>query len=312
MTQDRNTRLLEFVQDRTEETLGLRANWRIVKETLAVLEAEREFTRREVAETQAPVAAEELAPLRLEVGKRYVTRSGTVVGPLEPSNDPTYPFKYEVNTWTPEGTLFANGSTSAADIVGVHPESEAQAPAATEDPEVIRPRAGGFYVLRNGRTVGPLIDTRHQDYPLECLDERWTRTGHYYCDGTPSKKDIVGVAAPRLRVGRRYVMRDGKITGRLAAYGGDQHKFVDRNHGGYMYTPDGHIFSWKSREPGDIVVEYVQHGICSGRIVTSDHLVGRYRVTRVDGDAAFLEFEATGARAGSWLLEDLDLVEEDA
>lgn len=49
-------------------------------------------------------------PLKLEVGKRYVTRGGRVTAPLDRDGLETYPFTDgDTSTWTASGTVFHSG-----------------------------------------------------------------------------------------------------------------------------------------------------------------------------------------------------------
>lgn len=49
-------------------------------------------------------------PLKLEVGKRYVTRGGRVTAPLDRDGLETYPFTDgDTSTWTEYGTVFHSG-----------------------------------------------------------------------------------------------------------------------------------------------------------------------------------------------------------
>lgn len=70
-----------------------------------------------IAQTEPPTPEpEEPKPFRLEVGKRYVLRDGTVTAPLSYYDSPTFPFTDGTTTWTKDGHYF-DGGKSKWDII---------------------------------------------------------------------------------------------------------------------------------------------------------------------------------------------------
>ena len=59
------------------------------------------------------------ASLTLEIGKRYVTRGGETVGPLEASNVTMYPFKCGKRTWDRFGRTISDGQQRSPDLVKI-------------------------------------------------------------------------------------------------------------------------------------------------------------------------------------------------
>lgn len=81
--------------------------------------------------------------MKLEVGKRYVTRKGEVTSPLERSNivgvsDDGYPFMAEVDsdlyTWTVDGCFYASTALCDRDLVEEYSEPVPDAPISSVDP----------------------------------------------------------------------------------------------------------------------------------------------------------------------------------
>ena len=82
-------------------------------------------------------------PLRLEVGKRYVTRSGWITPPIQLNNFiEGYPFEAGENTWTEAGRTFHHGE-DVDDLV------EEYSPVAVGCPEVPG-IPSGYRVVRFG------------------------------------------------------------------------------------------------------------------------------------------------------------------
>jgi len=137
--------------------------------------------------------------IKLEIGRRYVTRDGSLVGPLVDSGEGApkgFPFKDEelVETWRQDGTWSLNPKKEyRLDIVAEYVGS------GWVTPPTIMLESGKMYRTRGGVVAGPLEiqpeDPRVESYLADYIfaaelygeTEYWTKEGYNdrHCDGEP-------------------------------------------------------------------------------------------------------------------------------
>ena len=144
--------------------------------------------------------------MKLEYGKRYVTRDGQLTGPLEKSCMSDYPFTSNVSTWDGKFSWNSSGSQSAydnespVDIVSEYCTTVCEEPA----PEVKRLQwvPGRTYKMRNGGLVFVILVDEGQSYPVagfrlypgedaEQFPNTWTIHGKRHMGHVESSFDIV-------------------------------------------------------------------------------------------------------------------------
>lgn len=142
---------------------------------------------------------------------------------------------------------------------------------------MVKLEVGKKYICRNGNVVGPLVPN-NSDCPYErerhpFADESfhitWTDIGTYWwslgSSISESPWDIVSVVEEtteekvRLEEGKRYVLRDGRVTGPMHA---KEHRTYNWWAGveGFIlsWTDDGKFRAWMDASAQDVVSEYVE------------------------------------------------------
>lgn len=147
--------------------------------------------------------------MKLEYGKRYITRNGQLAGPLEKSCLVDFPFTGCVTTWdgkftwNSSGSQGANGNESPIDIVSEYCESVCEEPAPELRKLVWVP--GRTYKMRNGGLVFVTEVGELGSYPIvgfriypgedaEQFPNTWTIEGKRHMGNVESSFDIVDYA----------------------------------------------------------------------------------------------------------------------
>jgi len=145
--------------------------------------------------------------MKIEAGKKYVTRDGRIVGPMrhDGSADDAYPWEAAGEHWLPNGAYLKRGGPTVSDLVAEYVEpvaslcggqpSDAYAKAAEDAlDEVRRARSlfpGDFNTLHEGMSI-----TREE------FEELWDicKQNQKIRDPAKARKEAIQLAAMALRV----------------------------------------------------------------------------------------------------------------
>lgn len=146
--------------------------------------------------------------LKLEVGKRYLDRSGRVVTITDYHGSSTYPFNGDnLCTYTPDGREW-EGAESKLDLI---------CEAAEKAGSVIQLEVGKIYIARNGEVVEIVSEEKHYRYPFIGDNGRtYLPTGEFSANETDTPFDLVTETLAnrclKLEVGKSYINGSGDIV----------------------------------------------------------------------------------------------------
>lgn len=131
---------------------------------------------------------------------------------------------------------------------------------------VIPLEVGKYYRTRDNQILGPLeaSPSDSKTFPFVCNRYSFTQKGKYWDSPTTCPLDLMEeVPNPnpkvlQLEIGKRYIRRDGEITGPIGKSSASiRYPFWDSLND-YSYTSTGHLWVCKTETTKDLVEEYVE------------------------------------------------------
>ena len=104
--------------------------------------------------------------MKIEVGKRYVRRDGSVSGVISRNDDPDYPFTDELDDYTEGGYFWVSATAHPADLVSEYVEPVKEIPG-LKGYRVVRygkVKTGELYVGRGGITTWAMPESLSENY----------------------------------------------------------------------------------------------------------------------------------------------------